>query len=207
MFTNEQISALRTSVRKRLSPRRFEHTLGVERAAVSLGRLILPEEVDELACAALLHDIAKELPQEEQTELLRESGFDLTENDWETPAVFHSFCAPIIIRADYPAFATEKILSATFRHTVGDEGLSTFDKIIMIADYAEDTRTYPACVEVRHRLFDGLEACTPAERLRRLDDAILTSIRYTEEKITERGQTVNLRMLRARDSILAGNLS
>ena len=59
-FTDEQIDSLRREVGRRLSKKRFAHTLGVEKMAVLLGELCLPDMIDRLHVAALLHDISKE---------------------------------------------------------------------------------------------------------------------------------------------------
>ena len=59
-FTEAQIDFLRREVRGRLSEKRFSHVLGVERMAVKLGELCLPDMLDKLHVAALLHDISKE---------------------------------------------------------------------------------------------------------------------------------------------------
>ena len=156
-YSKEILEKLKTEVSARVSPKRFSHILGVERCALELGKIFLPDRLDELSAAAVLHDVTKEIPHENQIKLLEESGFLLTEEDKNTSGVLHSFSAPLIIKRDFPEFATDDIISAVGNHTVGSENMSVFDKIIFISDYAEDTRVYESCRKVRAALFDNLE--------------------------------------------------
>ena len=154
MISEARICALRQQVETRMSEKRFRHTLGVEKLSAWLGGLVMPDKVSELRCAALLHDIAKELSFEELTALLNASDMNITDEDRETPTVFHAFAAPVVIKRDFPEFATEDILSATFNHTTGAPDMSLFDEIIFISDFAEEGREYPACREILKRLVD-----------------------------------------------------
>ena len=145
------IEQLRAAVRERMSEKRFCHTLGVERLAAHLGELVMPERVFELRCAALLHDIAKELPKTETLQLLS-SISGITDEDMKSPSVFHAFVAPEIVKRDFPEYATPDILSAIFNHTTGDADMSLFDEIIFISDFAEEGRVYPSCREIAKKL-------------------------------------------------------
>ena len=77
-----------------MSEKRFSHTLGVERCAERLGRLVLSERINELRAAALLHDISKEIPIDIQFEILEKNKFPLTDEDRTTVGVIRSFTAP-----------------------------------------------------------------------------------------------------------------
>ena len=82
----ESLCLLREKLRSVLSEHRYEHTLGVERAAVRIGERCLPEMICELRAAALLHDVAKEMKMEKQQEILGQiSG--VTESDILSPPV------------------------------------------------------------------------------------------------------------------------
>ena len=160
MITNEMLESLREEVSERVSKKRFSHILGVERCAAELASYILPEREAELRAAAILHDVTKELTYTEQINILENAKIFLTDEDRATEGVLHSFTAPVVIKRDFKAFATDDILVAVRNHTVGDEDMSTFEKIIFISDYAEDTRTYESCKTVRKMLFENIaELC------------------------------------------------
>lgn len=204
-YSSKVLEDLRTEISLRVCAKRFSHILGVERCAVSLGKLFLPERIDELSAAALLHDVTKEIPIDQQIKMLEESGFLLTEEDKNTPGVLHSFSAPLIIKRDFPLFATEDILQAVENHTVGKENMSIFEKIIFISDYAEDTRKYESCIRVRAVLFDNIENLCDKDLKRRLDEATLMSIDGTLEALERTGQPINSRIYLTKKS-LSGNI-
>ena len=56
-ITEEMLSDLRATLEARISPKRFCHTLGVEREIERLGQIYLPDKLLSLRAAALLHDV------------------------------------------------------------------------------------------------------------------------------------------------------
>jgi predicted HD superfamily hydrolase involved in NAD metabolism len=188
-----------------MSDKRFSHTLAVVRCAEALGELILPGRINELCVAAMLHDVAKEIPKGELLTMLEESGFDLTRDDRLCEGVLHSFAAPLVIEKDFAELASHDVLSATRNHTLGAPGMSVFDMIIFISDYAEDTRTYPSCKAVRSALFDNLERLNKDERVARLRDACLMAVDYTIDALSRRGDRINPRIFDTRRSLLLNN--
>lgn len=201
-ISEEDLTVLSEEVKRRLSEKRYLHTLGVERMAKQLGELFFSEDtVRELRAAALLHDIAKELPEDEQIALIRAGKSPVTEEDLSSPPLYHAFAAPEVIRRDFPAFATEKILRAVFFHTTGDPSMDSFEKIIFLSDFIEDGRTYPACLSARERLFSDLSAGKSKETA--LDCAVLHTLELTVISLIDRHADINLRTVRARNSILA----
>ena len=79
IFECNAIDALRIEVRKYMSEKRYKHTLCVERMAEYIGEHCLPDKVAALKCAALLHDIAKELDADQLLKILGEK--DLFKKD------------------------------------------------------------------------------------------------------------------------------
>ncbi|MGL4374482.1 MAG: HD domain-containing protein, partial [Turicibacter sp.] len=64
---------LKNKVQEILPPKRYKHTLAVYDTAIELANRY-GEDVDKVATAALLHDIAKFLPDDEMSLLLTENG-------------------------------------------------------------------------------------------------------------------------------------
>ena len=85
MFNDKALSALRLTVSKNISEKRYKHTLGVEKMARYLGEIILPDKVNELSAAALLHDIAKEHSYEDHLDLVSTLDY-ITKDDLQTPS-------------------------------------------------------------------------------------------------------------------------
>lgn len=190
-FTEEELSALREAVKCRMSRERYLHTLGVERAAALIADFCLPKARSELRAAALLHDVAKELEREEQRALIS-SVASLSDTDLKSEKLYHAFTAPIVIKRDFPAYATKNVLSATFNHTTGDDGMSLFDEIIFVADYIEDGREYPECKRAREELFAALGQDI-RKNLQALHKCALTELEGTKSHVKRLGAELNPR--------------
>ncbi len=196
------LNNLRDAVKGYMSEERFLHTLGVEEMATILGEHFLPNKLDKLRCAALLHDIAKELPCSEQTMLADNYGIHLTEEDLSTIPALHSFAAVPLISRDFSEYTDSEILSAVFNHTLGDKEMSLFDKIIYLSDYIEFGREYESSKKIREFLFGKLSSIqdfTKKERV--LNQAIVMSIDFTIEHLTSRGKHVHSRTLDTKNAL------
>ena len=201
-FSELELGILKESVQKRMGESRYSHTLGVEEAAIYLGKLLLPEQVSELRAAALLHDITKEITYEEHIKLLDDIGLKLTDEDLQTRAALHSFSAVPMITEQFNHYATPNILSAVENHTLGRENMSTFDKIIFIADFIEAGRAYEGCKRTAEYIKHNLkETMSEADRLIILDEAILMSIDFTIKSVLQRNQRVHSRTLQLKKNI------
>lgn len=195
MFSEQRISALRTTVSERLSNDRFIHTLGVEKMALKLGELFIPQAVNELRCAALLHDIAKEIPMSKQKELLITLE-NITDNDLASPATYHAFVGPIIVMREFPEYATDNILSSILKHTTLDWPLSVFDMIIYLSDYIEEGRSHSECCSVRDYLLNKCSSVyVPESRFKILRSAVIMTLENTVRFVNKKGGTVNRRTL------------
>jgi predicted HD superfamily hydrolase involved in NAD metabolism len=195
-YTESDLSDLRERVKGMLGEKRFSHTLGVERAASRLARVLIPEREAEARAAAILHDAAKELSRDEQRALLSDTD-GLTQEDLSSEKLYHAFCAPALIKRDFPEFAREGILSAVFRHTSGESDMSVLDLIIFVADFIEDGREYSACRELREKLYRALDEGADPERA--LKCAALDELIFTESYLNSRGERLNSRSKRAID--------
>lgn len=158
-MTNEQYQKRREDilhwVEKRLKPKRFQHTLGVEVTAVSLARLFGCDD-QEASLAALLHDNAKSLDLEELYEICQKHypEYGLT---MEYSSVFHAFAGAAIAQKRYPDLP-QSVIDAICFHTTGRPGMGTLEKIIYAADFAEPGREpFPGLELIRERLFNNLD--------------------------------------------------
>lgn len=194
IFNNDMIEKLRSSIKNKLSQKRYIHTLGVEEMARFIGSIILPEKVDELCIAALLHDITKELTYDEQISLLKDSAFDCADEDFDTKPALHSISALPLIEKEYPEYVSADIMSAVSNHTLGRENMSIFDEIIFISDYSEAGRTYLSCIDVRNYLLKNLKVDKDSkDNIFHLHKASLMAIDSTIESLNRRGEKIHSR--------------
>lgn len=133
--------------KKELSEKRYQHTLNVKKQAVHLAKLY-GADPDRAALAALLHDVAKEMPRGELLQILRDNAI-IAKNAQERPApVWHGICAAILCQTRWGVTDPE-VLSAIACHTTGKAGMGKLDKIIFLADMTSAERTYPEAEELR----------------------------------------------------------
>ena len=188
-FTKQQIDDLRLEVGRRLSEKRFSHTLGVEKMAAFIGEKIMPESVDRLRAAALLHDISKEYSEAEYLLTFKKHNITLSDEDKQTPALWHSISAPWVIGDEFSNFSDEDILSAVYNHTVGSPDMSIFDEIILLSDYIEEGRKYRGCIELRDSFISELSVAKSIdEAISSLHKAVAISLENTINALEKRGE-------------------
>ena len=161
---------------------RFAHTLGVSRCARRLARLHGADE-EKATVAAVLHDCAKYVPEEEMRRMCRAAGVTdgaiLASGD-----LMHAYAGAYMAKAVY-GVEDEEILRAIWRHTLGSEKMSRLDVIVNLADKIEGTRrAYPGLAEIR-----ALAEESP-------EKALLASMRSTQRYVASRGQTLHPQTLR-----------
>ncbi len=135
-----------------LSERRFLHTLRVVEEAKELA-LIWGTDADKAHLAALIHDIAKEMPFEESKEILKKAGL---ENNFSRPLI-HGPVAEYMAREKF-GINDEDILNAIRYHSTGRVGMSLLEKVIFVADFTEQGRPYEDSKEVRALSREDLDA-------------------------------------------------
>lgn len=190
-FTDAEIENLRKKVKLYLSDERYAHTLGVENAVTLIADACLPHKKSALRVAALLHDIAKEIPTDEKLAVLKKID-GLTDEDLKSEKLYHAFCAPLVIKRDFPEYATKDVLSAVFNHTTGAPSMTLFDEIVFVADYVEEGRSYRECREAREKLFGAFGDCI-AENINELHKCALSELEATKAHVLSRKAVLNLR--------------
>ncbi len=193
----EVILRVRESLDGTMSPERRAHTLSVEKMAARLGNILLPDKVQELRLAALLHDITKDMDNETQLSLCHRYGLCLSSEELSAEKTLHARTGARFARETYGTLVSEEIFSAIDRHTVGAPEMTTFEKIIFVADLIEETRTYPFCIEMRDYFFTDVEKIKKQEALRRLNEILLRSFEYTLSSLKKKGEPVSPDTLRA----------
>jgi len=131
-------------LRRRLKPRRFLHTLGVESVAVCLAaRWGVPKAA--ASAAALLHDMTKDDP--DQLKLLRECG--IVSDTWRqtVPPLYHALTGAALAES---LRVSPEIVAAVRWHPIGRPGMPLLERVLCVADLTEPIRqNYPALQEIR----------------------------------------------------------
>lgn len=125
--------------KEKLSEKRFNHTLGVVDRAIQYAE-IYNENIEKVKIAAILHDIAKEIPKEESYNMLEKCGVKLDDIEKRNFNLIHSILGAEIAKNEYGL--DDDIVNAIKYHTTGRENMSMLEKIIYLADATELNRNY-----------------------------------------------------------------
>lgn len=203
-ITEEMLSDLREDIKPYLTEKRYAHTLAVEKAAAELGAVYLPDQVTKLRAAALLHDITKKADTEKQLQYCGEFGIMVTQSDRQSPKIFHARTGAALAERDFAAYADPMVISGIRWHTTGHDGMTVFEAIVYLADYIEETRTFPDCVALRQYFREELaKADTPAEREAVLRRTMVRSFDMTIRNLLEENAPVDNDTINARNYYLA----
>lgn len=129
---------IQKDLKKKMKPSRYQHTMGVVKTAEHLAQ-IHGSDVPQASKAALLHDCAKHIGDEEKIAMCREYGVSVTDAEMANPSLLHAKCGVIVAEYSY-GITDADILHAIKVHTTGVPDMGMLDKIIFISDYIEPNR-------------------------------------------------------------------
>lgn len=200
IITEEALTDLRERIKGHISGKRYSHTLAVEKEITRLcGIFSLSEaETSVLRAAALLHDITKEKKAEEQIVLCKENGIPFGELECASPKVFHALTAETVIKSRFPEYAIEEILSPIRYHTTGRENMNLSEKLLYLADYIEETRTFPDCIALRNEFY----SVSDPSKEEHLDNVLITSFKMTVRILLDEDATIHPATIASLNSLL-----
>ena len=202
-ITPEMLRELREQIAQRMSAKRLRHTLAVEDMVARLCALYCPAHTSAMRAAALLHDLTKELSLHEQIALSLELGLPVSPADQCSPKTFHARTAAALIRRDLPQFDDPIITEAVRWHTTGHSGMTLTEKLLYLADYIDDSRTFESCVTLRRHFWDADPAAMDeAARKALLADTLLLSYDLTIRDLLSEGAPVAVDTMNARNELI-----
>lgn len=142
---------------KRLSEKRFSHSLAVEKRAAFLAKLH-GEDPDKAALAGLLHDCCHDLSRDGQLKIISSRGIILDTFTLAQPSLWHAIAGSIAIQSEL-GIDDADIISAVRLHTTGGKDMTIFEQIIYAADLTSDDRNYPDSYEYRALSEKNLGSC------------------------------------------------
>jgi nicotinate-nucleotide adenylyltransferase len=182
-----------------LSSRRYEHTLGTERAALELAKLHHPDiDMQKVSFSALLHDMTKEYSIDEHIAVAKKFGIEFSHEELSSPKLLHSKTASYICR--YELKLSEDICDAVYFHTTGKKEMLPLEEILYFADYIEDTRKDEECIALRNNYFELLSKNEP--RLA-LDKALVLSFNRTIYGLMKKDHLIDKNTIDARNYYLS----
>ncbi len=153
-------------IKAQMSDKRFQHILGVEKAAIALAEKY-HVNVHKASLAALLHDYAKEVADPIFLELIEKYSLDTDLKNWGNN-IWHGSVGIYKMQEDL-GLKDPEILHAIEVHTVGSATMSDLAKVIYVADYIEEGRDFPGVVEARAIADCSLNMAVAFEAMRLVD--------------------------------------
>ncbi|HLS66423.1 MAG TPA: bis(5'-nucleosyl)-tetraphosphatase (symmetrical) YqeK [Pseudogracilibacillus sp.] len=129
-----------------LTKNRFEHSLRVADTAVTLAKRY-DAPVEKVELAALLHDYAKCMTQDELRNYIEKYDLPPTLLAYNSE-LWHGPVGAMMMKYRY-GVKDKDVLNAIYYHTTGRANMSLIEQIIFVADFIEPGRNHPGVEEVR----------------------------------------------------------
>ena len=184
-----------------MSGKRLAHTKAVADECDKLAELfgLSDDDSDALHTAALLHDCTKEHKTDGQIQLCEKYGIKYSEDDTASPKVFHA-----ITGAAYAADvfgANEDICRMIRSHTTGRVGMTLCEKLLYLADYIEETRTWDDCVKLRKFFYSAVkEGKKPLSVI--LHETLVLSFDMTLKNLIADGDCIHPATVESRNALI-----
>ena len=140
----------------RLSKKRYTHSLNVAAEAKKLAEHYGYNQPDKAYVTGLLHDICKEIPNEEQLEMVKKSTRNVCESEKLTPALYHAV-AGAWYTEHVIGCRDEDMLNAIRYHTIARAGMTELEKIVYLADLISADRNYKDVARMRKAAYQKLD--------------------------------------------------
>ncbi len=142
-----------------ITEKRYRHSLGVRDTAIKLARRY-GCSIDKAEIAALLHDVARDLP---KSELKRILDVDDPPEDAQPDCcmgipLLHARAGKLIAKKHF-GIHDEEILRSIALHTTGGASMNLLDKVIFVADFIEPGRKFRGVKTARLLAFQNIDTC------------------------------------------------
>ena len=131
----------------KLDPERFDHVISVQETAVALAQNH-KADIWKVNLAALLHDIAKWMNEEQLYDAVSKFEIELDPIEQIMPALLHAIVG-VKLSIDLFKVTNLDILEAIRCHTTGNTSMGQTAKLLYVADFSEPTREYVEAEQVR----------------------------------------------------------
>ena len=170
-------------LQKRLTPKRYNHSLCVADEAVRLAKKYGGDQ-EKAYLAGLLHDITKNATREEHLQIFTRFGIILDDVEENAMKLWHAISGSLYIEHILGVNDTE-IIDAIRYHTTAKEDMSPLCLVLYLADFTSRDRDYPD-VEVMRNLVDIS-----------FNKALVYALQYTIKDLAEQKRAIHFDTLKA----------
>lgn len=163
-------------ISKRMKSARFKHSKNVAKEAVRLAKKY-GADVQKAEIAGILHDATKETPENEQLELVKRAGIQMTVMELSSRKLWHAISGSAFVQVEL-GIDDKEIIDSIRYHTTGRADMTLLDKVIFVADFISADRDYDGVDKMR-KIAD-----------KDLDDAVLEGMAFTIADLAQRKITI-----------------
>ena len=193
-YSKMNIEKVYEELKQRLSPDKFKHCCKTAEIAVRFAQK-LNYDVNKAEIAALLHDVASELTQEQLDEVIKRNQGMHGSIDMKFELSFRACIGSFIARDEF-GILDEEILHAIKNHVTGRPCMKTLEQIVFLADYiSKDSFLEVDISEILAKSFDeatyqilGYVIEYDAKHKRPIDERTMQTFDWLIERIHNESQ-------------------
>lgn len=189
----ELIERIKNDLKENLTEYRYIHSLGVMEMAEELAT-IYNVDVESTRLAGLLHDIAKEMTEEESLKYVAENSIAIDDIEKINVSILHGKIGADIAKKKYGV--NEQIQKAIQYHTETNPNMDTLAKIIYVSDKIEKNR--------KSEKFDLEYERNLAKE--DIDAAVLFIINASIKKVIKKGKLLHPTIVETRNKIIMNKM-
>ncbi|MFZ5945957.1 MAG: bis(5'-nucleosyl)-tetraphosphatase (symmetrical) YqeK [Bacillota bacterium] len=178
-------------IKKRLSLKRYEHSLGVAETASELA-IINGADPQKAYLTGVLHDYAKEMDDSQLLAMAKDYNIPLNEVEIAQPQLLHGIVGACLVKTEL-GIDDGEILDAIRYHTTGCSNMTMLTKIIYIADYIEPNRDFPGVELLRKVSYENL------------DKGVLDGLNHSIRYILDKNLPIHNLSIEARNQLISGS--
>lgn len=150
------LEELKKIAEKSLSSYRYKHSLGVMNMCAHLSSIYNVDK-EKAMKVGIMHDIAKEMTDEEYLKYFKDNNIKLTEEEQNLPYLYHGIVAADICKKKFNF--DNDMTTAIRNHTISSPNMTALAKILFVADKIEEGRDYPSVDSYRTLAYKDIDAC------------------------------------------------
>ena len=136
-----KVEGYKEILKNRLSVKRYTHSVGVANTAARLAGMF-NGDIERAYLAGLMHDYARELPEEELLELTAKYNLSTDGVELMQTSLLHGPVGAWLLEQE-GLITDKRVLDAIRWHTTGHPDMDQLGRIIYISDYIEPGRNFP----------------------------------------------------------------
>jgi len=187
-LVGESMEKYKKIIEKRLSKKRYEHSLGVAETAKKLA-VFNNVNSDDAYIAGLLHDYAKELSSQELLQIAKNNQLIVDEVEIIVPQLLHGPVGAYLLEQEM-GVKNKDILQAVRFHTTGCYDMGTLSQILYIADIIEPNRKFPEVDYLRQITYEDLSL------------GVLEGLNFSLKYVLEKNKLIHCLSVQARNWLL-----